>query len=168
MFSHIWLLAYVASVVLVNIGFSIIPPVMTPLGLFAPMAILVGGIFILRDYAQRESGHKVLFAMAVGAILSYFLASPYVALASAAAFAVSELVDWLVYTYAKNKPFRERVLLSSAISTPIDTTIFLLGISAFSVGTFLIMVMSKMLAVAIVWYLHKPADPIEMHFYTRG
>ena len=56
-------------------------------------------IFILRDFAQREIGHKVLGAMAVGAVLSYFMADPFVAFASVVAFMISELVDWVVYTF---------------------------------------------------------------------
>lgn len=145
-----WLLAYVAAIVLVNIGFSYVPPVMTPLGLFAPMAIMVGLIFVLRDFAQRASGHLVLFAMVIGAGLSYVMASPYVAIASALAFAVSELVDWSIYTWTK-KPFHERILWSSIIATPVDTAVFLLGISAFGWGTFCIMIASKMVAAGIVW-----------------
>lgn len=146
------MLGYILAVLAVNVGFSIIHPVMTPLGLFAPMALLVGAIFIIRDYAQRASGHFVLVGMLIGTVLSFILADPRVALASAAAFAVSELVDWGVYTFSK-KPFHERVVLSSLIAVPIDTAVFLFGIGAMSTGTFLIMVASKLVAVGIIVYL---------------
>lgn len=149
------LLLYVALILVVNVGFSVVPPIMTPLGLFAPMAIFVGFIFVMRDFAQRSAGHWVLLAMVVGTALSYVLASPYVALASAAAFAVSELVDWGVYT-ASRKPFHQRILISSIIATPIDTLVFLYGISAFSFGTFCIMIASKMIAALVIWAMYRP------------
>lgn len=164
-----WLFAYVATIVLVNIGFSYIPPVMTPLGLFAPMAILVGAIFVLRDFAQRDAGHWILLAMLIGAGLSYAMASPYVAIASAVAFAVSELVDWSIYTITK-KPFHERILWSSVISTPIDTAVFLLGIASFGWGTFFIMIASKMIAAVLVWWWHVSSveRSLEEDAYFRG
>lgn len=154
-----WLLAYVATIVLVNIGFSHIPPIETQFGLFAPMALVVGGVFVLRDFAQRQAGHYVLVAMGIGALLSYAMASPYVAIASALAFAVSELVDWVIYSTTK-KPFHERILWSSVVSTPIDTVVFLLGITAFSWGTFFVMIASKMVAAIVIWWIYntEPTD----------
>jgi len=163
---------YVALILAVNIGFSLVPPIMTPLGLFAPMAIFVGLIFVMRDFAQRAAGHWVLLGMLVGTALSYMLASPYVALASAAAFAVSEAVDWIVYT-ASRKPFHQRILISSVIATPVDTLVFLYGISAMSLGTFSIMVASKMIAAAVIWYAYRPRaimgsdEPSELADYQR-
>ena len=144
-------LAYVLSIVLVNIGFVYVP--MMPLfgEMFPPMTLLVGLIFILRDYAQREVGHRVLIAMAVGAILSYIMADPFVAVASVIAFAISELVDWAVYTYT-DRPLRDRILLSSAIGTPVDSAIFLLILGFFSPLGFALMVAGKMLAALIIWW----------------
>jgi uncharacterized PurR-regulated membrane protein YhhQ (DUF165 family) len=88
---------YIITMVLVNVGFEYVPLIkMTWLGSeekYPPMALVVGLVFILRDYAQREIGHKVLGAMAIGGVLSYVMASPFVALASVVAFVVSELVD---------------------------------------------------------------------------
>lgn len=148
------MLAYIASVVAVNIGFSYVPPIATPLGMFAPMALFVGAIFIIRDYAQRASGHFVLVGMLIGSVVSYLLADPYVAVASAAAFAVSELIDWVVYTVLK-RPFHQRVMISSLFSVPVDTAVFLLGIGFMHLGTFVIMVLSKLVAVGLVYAHHR-------------
>jgi uncharacterized PurR-regulated membrane protein YhhQ (DUF165 family) len=115
------------------------------------MSLLVGAIFILRDYAQKEIGHKVLIAMAIGAALSYVMADPFVALASVVAFAVSEMVDWGVYTYTK-RPLRDRILLSSAIGTPVDSAIFLLILGFFSPLGFLLMTIAKMVAAGLIWW----------------
>ncbi len=146
--------AYIASVVILNIGFAYVPMIETPIGMLSPMAVLAGLVFVLRDFAQRAAGHGVLFAMVIATVLSFFLADPYVALASAAAFAVAELVDYIVYT-VWDRPFHKRILWSSIISTPIDTLVFLLGISAFTVGTFALMVAAKLVAAfgIYIYYL---------------
>lgn len=147
-------IAYLLLILLVNLGFSYVPMVMTPIGLLSPMAVVVGGVFVLRDFAQREIGHSVLFFMAGGAVLSFLLADPFVALASVTAFAISELTDWGLYTITK-RPFRDRVLLSSAISTPVDTAVFLGMISGLTAGTFGLMVISKLLAAFAVWRFYR-------------
>ena len=89
--------------------------------------------------------------MIAGIAVSYILADPFVALASATAFAISEAIDWLVYTTVK-KPLRDRILISSAISTPTDSAVFMLMLGFFSWYGFVVMVASKMLGALIVWY----------------
>ena len=147
-------LLYVASVVLLNIGFAYVPMLDWGFGMFSPMAIVAGMVFVIRDFAQRKAGHYVLVAMLVAFVLSYLLADPYVAMASAAAFAVAELADYLVYTFTK-RPFHQRVLISSLISTPVDTVVFLFGINSFTVGTFVLMVLSKLVAAVAIWGSYK-------------
>lgn len=146
------LLLYIATVVLLNIGFSYVPMIETPLGFLSPMAVVAGAVFVVRDFAQRQAGHHVLYAMGIAVVLSYLLADPYVATASAAAFAAAELADYAIYTLS-GQPFHKRVLWSSAISTPIDTGVFLLGISGFTIGTFVLMVASKMIAAIFIYLL---------------
>lgn len=147
-----WPAAYILTIVAVNIGFSFIPPINLGFGMFAPMALLVGAVFIIRDFAQRDLGpHLVLLPMAIGIFLSYIMADPYVALASAAAFATSELLDWAVYTITK-RPMRERILISNSIAIPVDSVIFLGLVGIFTFPTFLIMCASKAAATAIVWF----------------
>jgi uncharacterized PurR-regulated membrane protein YhhQ (DUF165 family) len=144
-------IAYIVSIVAVNIGFVYIPPVPLLGEMFPPMSLIVGLIFIARDFAQREIGHKVLGAMAIGAILSYFMADPFVAIASVIAFAISEMVDWGVYTYTKRQ-LRDRILLSSALGTPVDSAVFLLILGFFSPLGFLLMTLAKMLTAVILWW----------------
>lgn len=145
-----YILAYVASILVLNIGFSYVPMIDLGFGLFSPMAILAGLTFVLRDFAQRQSGHYVLLGMAAGAALSFWLANPFVAVASVTAFAISELTDWGLYTATK-KPFHERVLISSLIATPVDTAVFLYLIDGMTWGTFVLMFLAKMLAAFIIW-----------------
>jgi uncharacterized PurR-regulated membrane protein YhhQ (DUF165 family) len=145
---------YVLSILALNLGFSYVPMIETSIGLLSPMAVLAGVVFVLRDFAQREHGHWVLAGMAAGAALSYILADPYVATASVAAFAISELADYALYTITK-KPFKDRVLISSLVSTPVDTAVFLFLISGLTLGTFLLMVAAKLLAAFAIWFYYR-------------
>jgi hypothetical protein len=147
-----YFVAYVLAILAVNIGFSYVPLIATPLGMLSPIAIAVGGIFVLRDYVQRSIGHHVLWGVGIGAVLSWWLADPFVAIASVLAFVSSELADWALYTITK-KPFHQRVWVSSLLSTPIDTAVFLLWIDQMHVGTFILMVLSKLIAAAVIWTL---------------
>jgi uncharacterized PurR-regulated membrane protein YhhQ (DUF165 family) len=80
------------------------------------------------------------------------MASPFVAVASLAAFLVSEFADWGVYTWIK-KPFAERILISSAVSTPLDSAVFLGMIGHFSLTGVVLMTVAKMIGALIVWRL---------------
>lgn len=145
-----WISAYVATVIGVNVAFDTLPLIETPLGVFPPASLLVGFVFVIRDFAQREVGHWVLAGMAVGLVLSYWLASPYVALASAVAFGVSELADWAVYTFLR-RPFRVRIVASSLAGAPLDSAVFLVGIGAFSWFGVLTMTAAKLAAAGVVY-----------------
>ncbi|MEZ9540311.1 VUT family protein [Shewanella sp. 10N.286.51.B8] len=149
-----FIVVYILMVVGINWGFSVTAPFDTPMGPLPPMTFLVGIIFVIRDYAQRAVGHKVLPAMLVASVISYFMADPYVAMASFFAFLGSEFMDWAVYTFTK-RPFHQRVLLSSIVGTPVDTFIFLPMIGFFSWPAAIIMIASKMLAAIAVWTWYK-------------
>ncbi len=94
--------------------------------LFNPLTIATGMVFVVRDFVQREMGHKVLILMALAIGWSFYYSLPGIAIASAAAFAISETVDWLLFTFTRYR-LSTRILLSSALATPIDTTVFLWG-----------------------------------------
>lgn len=144
---------YMILIVAVNYGFTVVP--LVPLGgaeMWPPMSLVVGFIFVARDFSQREIGHKVIIAMLVAGVLSYFMASPYVAAASVSAFLVSEFADWAVYSFTK-RPFSQRVLLSSAVGTPLDSAVFLALIGHLSVIGVVVMTLSKMLGALLVWWM---------------
>lgn len=151
---HPYMVAYVATILVLNFGFSYVPMIDFGFGLFSPMAIVAGAVFVVRDFAQREAGHYVLVAMAVAALLTFALASPFVAVASVLAFGASEITDWLLYTVTK-KPFHKRVLISSLLSTPVDTAVFLWFIDGMTAGTFLLMVAAKMVAAAVIFFWYR-------------
>lgn len=150
---------YVALIVAVNYAFAVVPLVKLPDGtLWPPVSLAVGFVFVLRDFAQREIGHRVLLAMLVGAAVSYFMASPMIAVASAAAFLVSELTDWAVYSFTR-RPLSQRILLSSAIGTPVDSLVFLAGVDLLSAAGVIAMTASKLLGALIVWWMVRRREP---------
>ncbi|MFP6688515.1 MAG: hypothetical protein VCD31_04220 [Alphaproteobacteria bacterium] len=148
-----WAAIYIGLIVLVNWLFIVVQPVDMGGGeMWPPVALVVGLIFIARDFAQRVIGHWVLAAMLVAGVLSYFLADPFVAYASVAAFAISELADWLVYSFTK-RSFAQRILFSSALATPLDTIVFLGIMGWLSAPAVLAMTASKLVGALMVWYL---------------
>ncbi len=91
-----------------------------------PMTMVTGMVFVVRDFVQREMHHRVLVVMAMAVAWSFYYAWPVIALASGIAFAISEGVDWLMFTFTKYR-LSTRILLSSALAAPVDTTVFLYG-----------------------------------------
>jgi uncharacterized PurR-regulated membrane protein YhhQ (DUF165 family) len=152
--------AYVAFIVLVNWLFipdNLIEGVTqwstnTWMGTLYLANIIVGFVFVLRDYAQREIGHKILLATLLAGLPVWWLAGPGLALASLTAFALSEMTDWAVYSFTK-RPLQARILLSSLIAVPVDTLAFQHLAGYLTPAAFVTEVLSKAIGVAIVWYL---------------
>ena len=147
-----WTAVYIGLIVLVNYGFSVVPLVPFLGEMWPPMSLAGGLIFVVRDFAQREIGHQIIVAMLVGGIFSYFMADPFVAVASVVAFLISEVVDWAVYTFT-NRPLSQRIVYSSLLATPIDSTVFLAMIGHLSVTGVAVMTLSKMLGAVVVWQI---------------
>lgn len=125
--------------------------------LFNPVTIVTGLVLVARDFAQREIGHEVLIAMALALMLTWFTSGGELALASGFAFLISELVDWAMFTFTKYK-LSTRVLLSSALAAPIDTTAFLYSASQIRDGQFTLpnivtSVGGKMVGALIIWWI---------------
>ena len=153
----IWTALYVASIVAVNWMFTAIPPWATPLGDLYLANIVVGFVFVLRDYAQREIGHSVLLATAIGGVLTWFMVDPAIAIASITAFILSESADWGVYSFLR-RPLSQRILISSLIALPLDTFAFQYLAGYLTPAAFATEIASKALGVLIVWYLLRLRD----------
>ena len=154
-------LIYIGLIVLINWGFLVVPLVeIIPNEKWPPMSLIVGFIFVARDFSQREIGHRVIIAMLIAAALSYLMASPFVAVASLTAFLISEFADWAVYTYT-GKPFSQRVLISSAAGAPLDSMVFLGIIGHLSYVSVIAMTFSKMLGALLVWWLVRRRETAE-------
>lgn len=96
-------------------------------GIFAPSGVLIVGIaFVLRDLVQRRLGKSwTLLAIAVGAVLSAWLAPPQLVAASGGAFVISELADFAVYTPLQRRGLVMAVLVSSLVGLVVDSILFL-------------------------------------------
>ena len=96
-------------------------------GYQAPSGVLMIGVALAaRDVVQRISGTRVaLAAIVVGVALSYVVAGPALATASAAAFAIGELADFAVYTPLQRRRLILAVVLSGVVGGIIDSLVFL-------------------------------------------
>jgi queuosine precursor transporter len=130
------LFAYVACVPLANwlighAGTVCVPqgPCLVPVGfgLMAPSGVLVIGVaLVLRDIVQRTSGIAwALGAVAVGTVLSWLVADPHIAVASAAAFLISELADCAVYSPLQRRGLIVAVVASGIVGAAVDSAAFL-------------------------------------------
>lgn len=166
-----WVGSYIASILLVNWLFApaqLVPGVTvwgTALGDLYLANLVVGLVFVLRDYAQREIGHKVLIATLIAGLITYSMVDPTIAVASITAFVLSEMADWAIYSFTK-RPLQSRILISSLVAVPLDTVVFQHLAGYLTPAAFTTEVLSKALGVAVVWYLLKlrsDADPVAAH-----
>ena len=153
-----WVAIYVASIVAVNWLFA--PPQLvpgltvwgTPYGDLYLANLVVGFVFVFRDYAQRLIGHYILLATLLGGILTYFMAGPGLAIASMTAFVLSESSDWAVYSFWR-RPLQQRILVSSLLAVPLDTLAFQYLAGYLTPAAFVMEMISKAIGVLIVWQL---------------
>jgi uncharacterized PurR-regulated membrane protein YhhQ (DUF165 family) len=121
----------IANWMIGNVGTACAPngPCLIPVapGLLAPSGVLMIGIaLVLRDLVQRRLGVAYsAFAVLIGAALSAWVAPPSLALASGAAFLLSEFADLAVYTPLARRRLLAAVVASSAVGLVVDSIVFL-------------------------------------------
>lgn len=96
-------------------------------GLMAPAGVFFAGLaFTLRDLTQESLGKAwTLAAIGAGALLSLAVSDQFVAAASAAAFLVSELCDFWVYTPLRERGQIRAVVASNLVGSVVDSVLFL-------------------------------------------
>jgi len=119
-----WLIQHIGTVCVAN-GPCLVP--VAPGGLMAPSGVLMVGLaLVLRDLVQRRLGVWFgLGAIVMGTVLSVQLAPPSLVAASAAAFFLSELADFAVYTPLQRRGLVLAVLASSVVGLIADSIVFL-------------------------------------------
>jgi uncharacterized PurR-regulated membrane protein YhhQ (DUF165 family) len=122
----IYLAAYILTILGANWAITTFGLVPVGFGLMAPAGVYFAGLaFTLRDLTQERTGKGwTIGAILVGAALSALL-SPQLALASGAAFLLSELADLAVYTPLRRRNWLGAVALSNTIGLLIDSALFL-------------------------------------------
>lgn len=143
-----WVAAYIWSVVLVNAMFVVLSPFHIGGAVLTWGTFIVGATFILRDFAQREVGHRVLWATLAGTAITALM-SPGLALASGVAFLASELADWAVFSRWHGS-FRSRVVASSLVGAPLDSAVFLAMAGFLSWPSVAVMTASKLVALGVM------------------
>ncbi|MES2219314.1 MAG: hypothetical protein V4501_13000 [Pseudomonadota bacterium] len=143
-------MSYLAFIFLVNLLFPVMPIYKLWGSPFSACDLMIGAIYILRDFSQREIGGKVLFVMLIGCAASYFFTIKQIVLASIYSFLIGETIDWAIYTFT-GKPFSQRLLTSSLLSVPADSAVFLYMVNQLNVAGFLVMTMAKSCGILLLW-----------------
>lgn len=176
---RVWAFIYVALIPFLNwtfgkfSGFDVtdqLGPLFGSTGtiMINPLTVATGMVFVVRDFVQREMGHRVLILMALAVAWSFYYSWPVIALASGIAFAISETADWLIFTFTKYR-LSTRILLSSMLAAPIDTTVFLYGAdlarqmqlgdppgNMFNLPNWVLFIVGKMIGAVIVsWMIRR-------------
>lgn len=101
--------------------------VVAPLGIAAPAGVFFAGLALsLRDALHEAGGRRwVLAGILAGAALSAWLSGP-LALASGAAFLVSEAADLAVYEPLRRRSWAAALALSNTVGAVVDSALFLL------------------------------------------
>lgn len=127
-------LAYIVVIVLANWAINHYGIVRVGLGYRAPAGVwFVGAALVLRDLVQYGSGLSrgsirlaalMAVLIGIGAGISYAVASPHVATASAVAFLCSELIDYLLFSLVAPW-WGSAVLVGGLAGAVIDSIVFL-------------------------------------------
>jgi len=102
---------------------------MVPVG-FGLMATagtyFAGATFVLRDLIQDLTGRRVVLVLIMwGAALSFAVSAPFIAIASAVAFGLSELADLAIYQPLRRRGYVRAAVASNVVGSFVDTVAFL-------------------------------------------
>jgi len=119
--------AYLGSIVAANwltARYGFVP---MGFGLAATAGTYMAGLaFVARDAVQDTAGRvATLCVLLAGAVLSWFASTPQLALASAAAFGLGELIDMSVYTPLRRRGYIRAAIASNLVGSVVDTFVFL-------------------------------------------
>ena len=150
----IWLLLYILTILGANWAITEFGLIGVGFGLVAPAGVcFAGAAFTLRDLAHEALGRRaVIAAILIGALLSWWIESPQLAVASGVAFLCSELADLVVYEPLRERNWLTAVAVSNAVGFCVDSALFLwlaFGSLDFSEGQLLGKAWMTVLAVAL-------------------
>lgn len=124
---------FVAAMAAVVVASNIL--VQYPFGHFGLQDLLTWGAFtypiafLVNDLTNRrfgkEAARKVVFAgFALAVVLSIWLATPRIAIASGSAFLVAQLLDTQIFDRLRNDAWWKPPLVSTVIGSVVDTVLF--------------------------------------------
>jgi hypothetical protein len=127
--------AFVGTVIAANWALDRYGIVPVGFGLMAPAGVYFAGLsFGIRDALQEQGGRRwVLAAILIGGAVSYVISDGAtipgghlpIAVASAIAFTLSELADFVVYTPLRDRNWPAAVVASNLVGAVFDSALFL-------------------------------------------
>lgn len=119
--------AFLATILLANYVTSRYGLVPVGFGLMATAGTYFAGLsFVIRDSLQDAAGKRwTLAVIALGAALSFLVAAPFIALASAVAFGLAETADLLIYTPLRRRGYLRAAVASNVVGAFVDSVVFL-------------------------------------------
>jgi queuosine precursor transporter len=151
-----------------HVGIPTFPggPHLTPVGfgLYAPSGVWAAAVsFPARDLTQRTGGRWLgIAAIGVGAVISYLISDPRIAIASGVTYLFSETADFAVYTPLQRRWFVPAVVASGCVAAVVDSVLFLhlaglpAGTAAVA-GLVLGKVWVQLAAGGVTWRIRKAA-----------
>lgn len=117
---------YLAAIVGANLSIAIFGPAFSILNAFLLIGLTLATRDRLHDAWGQSVGRNMAALIAVGGLLSYALnaGAGRIALASVAAFAVSEALDAAVYHLRRHRPYLIRSNTSNLFGAAADSIIF--------------------------------------------
>lgn len=153
----IWFACYIATIYGANWAIKQFGFVDIGFGLTAPAGVFFAGLaFTFRDLTHEALGRWwCLAAIALGAVLSFALEdAERLALASAIAFGLSEILDLAIYEPLRKRRWLLAVAASNAAGLVVDSALFLwiaFGSIDFIEGLIVGKAYMTILAVALLW-----------------
>jgi uncharacterized PurR-regulated membrane protein YhhQ (DUF165 family) len=144
--------AFLATILAANYVTTEYGMVPVGFGLVATAGTYFAGLaFVLRDSVQDAGGRRLVLALIVaGALLSYLVSDPFIALASGVAFLASETADMAIYTPLRKRGYIRAAIASNVVGAFIDTILFL-WIAGFPIaGAVAGQMVGKLLVTAVV------------------
>jgi len=114
---------YIAAMVIANQMVWWLGPWVSPLNAF----VLIGLDLTLRDVMhERLARWQLAGVIVVGGVITWLLnpGAARIAIASAVAFIVAALADWLAYSALRSKPWMVRVNGSNLVGAAVDSVLF--------------------------------------------
>lgn len=120
-------LGYMATIPLANLAVQHLGAVPVWPGVAAPAGVYFVGIaLVLRDFVRETLGRAaVVAAIFTGVVLSFVSSTPVLALASAAAFTISETADFIVYERQRRRGMTVALAASNVAGLVADSLVFL-------------------------------------------
>lgn len=156
---YLWLAGCIGTVLAANWAITTFGMVPVGFGLMAPAGVYFAGLaFTFRDLLHEAGGSRWVWVAIIGGTVLSMLIDPAFAIASGAAFALSETADYLVYAPLRRRSWIGAVALSNTVGLIVDSMVFLalaFGSLAFLPGQIVGKAWMTVVVVALIWMVRE-------------